>query len=862
VYGTSPTVEILDGLWLGDCLDILPSVPDSSIDSIVCDPPYELSHDGQASASGVFIEFAFPKDSQFKSILAGECMFSNLITEILHLDLVREIPSPTASMPKVSVALNDQVSAREIDVKDAGIGSIVPSGDQTGHDFETKTSEHLGCFSFEFRDSAALLNSLNSAGTGFLSNGVGIGFGVLPSSLPGLLHSCAAVINSDDLVRFINDSLPLFISTSGGAENLAMANFHLGRGCIDELSTIAALSFFAILLRGSTKLVRTSSTAGGLPAKLEARRVRVVSPLTDRALTFDLMVHPRLVQSSGFMGMKWDGSKIAFNVQLWQECLRVLKPGGHLLAFSSSRTYHRMACSIEDAGFEIRDQLMWIYSQGMPKTSDLGKVLAKKGHPEAEQWKGWSSSLKPAHEPIVMARKPLSGSLTENLLEYGSGGLNIGACRIEVQDEAYKRNCSGDRGHEGTRDADERGSTDIRNGGGSASDLGRWPPNVIFEIHYEPVKRLLYKLDDGIREAVKSYYADYRNVRHMQRVVPNLSESLEEGEGAVLLQELLPQGPFASHERREALHVWQESHQSSDRENDNPEEGLRIGASGTKQSEIPGRVDESRLSVSECGGPGGEGKGVCDTDDRQESRGHCRAPIGDGISPGSSIAQGRGCPSQERREIRQSTREFGTAQSIDTLQGTQAPDRGSKGFEDGERVLEVLSCDIPKPWQPYFEDAGFSVVSPHSSAELLDEQSGVLKSGANPTRRHGDVFRNIYSKFQGERSCNPHRGADVGGASRFYYCAKVNATERGDSEHPTMKPIALMRYLVRLVTPKGGVVLDPFLGSGTTAIACGHEGMRCIGIEREEPYFELAKRRVAAEKPTMALDDSIFDTLG
>ena len=165
----------------------------------------------------------------------------------------------------------------------------------------------------------------------------------------------------------------------------------------------------------------------------------------------------------GFMGKSWDSTGIAFNVEVWAEALRVLKPGGHLLAFSGSRTYHRMAVAIEDAGFQIRDQIMWIYGSGFPKSLDVSKAIDKaagsKGEdrvvaeagvsgshenptkailnkgtpvqPEAQQWQGWGTALKPAHEPIVLARKPLIGTVAANVLEWGTGGLNIDGSRVE-----------------------------------------------------------------------------------------------------------------------------------------------------------------------------------------------------------------------------------------------------------------------------------------------------------------------------------------------------------------------------------------------------------------------------------------------
>jgi DNA modification methylase len=126
----------------------------------------------------------------------------------------------------------------------------------------------------------------------------------------------------------------------------------------------------------------------------------------------------------GFMGKAWDASGIAYNIELWRECLRVLKPGGHLLAFGGTRTYHRMAVAIEDAGFEIRDSIQWVYGSGFPKSLDVSKAIGK-------QWQGWGTALKPAHEPIVVARKALCGTVAANVLEHGTGAINIDGCRVE-----------------------------------------------------------------------------------------------------------------------------------------------------------------------------------------------------------------------------------------------------------------------------------------------------------------------------------------------------------------------------------------------------------------------------------------------
>lgn len=365
------------------------------------------------------------------------------------------------------------------------------------------------------------------------------------------------------------------------------------------------------------------------------------------------------------------------------EALRVLKPGGHLLAFGGTRTYHRLACAVEDAGFEIRDTICWLYGSGFPKSLDVSKAIdkaagaerdvvglrtygegqiygggaaaggsgggimgepAERGPsvqtapatPEAERWQGWGTALKPAHEPVVVARKPLAGTVARNVQEYGTGALNIDGCRVGTDDLSaeYDRADFAAMGYGGAKE----GHVVERPG-----KLGRWPANVAL---------------------------------------------------------------------------------------------------------------------------------------------------------------------------------------------------------DGE------------------------------AAAMLDEQSGTLQSGANPTRRGSDRSRTAYGDFEGQRECEPARGADSGGASRFFYCAKASRAERNAgldgfekkpirwssgeqspgtfqadgtekaarNAHPTVKPIVLMRWLVRLVTPPGGTVLDP--GSGTTGIAAVLEGFDFVGVEREPEYVEIARARI------------------
>lgn len=169
----------------------------------------------------------------------------------------------------------------------------------------------------------------------------------------------------------------------------------------------------------------------------------------------------------GFMGKSWDDSGIAFQKETWRKCFTVLKDGGYLLAFGGTRTFHRIACAIEDAGFEIRDTIMWLYGSGFPKSLNLGLAIDKKNGVDnrtgkmlkggnmlgimnddswqpkefieerkaQNEWAGWGTCLKPAYEPIIVARKPFVGSLVDNVLKNGVGGLNIDECRIDYNGE-------------------------------------------------------------------------------------------------------------------------------------------------------------------------------------------------------------------------------------------------------------------------------------------------------------------------------------------------------------------------------------------------------------------------------------------
>lgn len=186
-----------------------------------------------------------------------------------------------------------------------------------------------------------------------------------------------------------------------------------------------------------------------------------------------------------FMNKDWDNSGIAFQKETWEKCLQALKHGGYLLAFGGSRTFHRIACAIEDAGFEIRDTIMWLYGSGFPKSMNLGLAIDRRNDSVGDanlckstnEWGSWGTSLKPAYEPVIVARKPCDGSTIDNVLKYGVGGLNIDECRIDHDEQTKYTNRQPKNG--AVFNTDTSGYDNSKNHVASADPDGRFPSNVI-----------------------------------------------------------------------------------------------------------------------------------------------------------------------------------------------------------------------------------------------------------------------------------------------------------------------------------------------------------------------------------------------
>lgn len=335
----------------------------------------------------------------------------------------------------------------------------------------------------------------------------------------------------------------------------------------------------------------------------------------------------------GFMGKTWDS--FVPGPSVWKEVFRVLKPGGHLLAFFGTRTYDLGTLAIRLAGFEIRDQIDWVYGSGFPKSLDISKAT------DDEQWQGWGTALKPAHEPICVARKPLAGTVAENILQFGTGGMNIDDCRIHGYDAL-----AGRKRHGGG--IAENHSSFVLPDSKNESPAGRWPANFIH---------------DGSDEVVNLFPA---------------------------------------------------------------KAGAAAPVKGTEQSEVTNGI-------------------------------------------------------------------YGKFN--DRVPGQFYSDTGS--------AARFFYC---------------------AKASKSDRDEGVMLAmvtGAEMTGREPDT----------DGLNSPRAGA--------------GRTSGARNNHPTVKPTALMQWLVRLVTPPGGKVLDPFTGSGSTGKACTIEGFEFIGFEMDPHYCEIAKQRIA-----------------
>lgn len=455
--------------------------------------------------------------------------------------------------------------------------------------------------------------------------------------------------------------------------------------------------------------------------------------------------------SRGFMGKAWDGSGIEYDIEFWKEVYRVLKPGGHVLAMSSTRTYHRVATAIEDAGFEIRDTLTWLTGQGFPKSLDISKQIDKVlKHDSESSAKYVLRSLREAYLPKTVHTTEEQGEILQSLLQEQSLLPPVGDSIPDVwRKESSMEGWSDIQVSEGELQkckVCKMSSVVFRNG------EERWLCNgTPFDYGTESWKNFNAERSCTSYRPQSIEQQDRKsNVISRQQIAQNFR-----GYGTALKPACeficLARKPIS--EKNIALNV------------------LKWGTGGIN-------IDDSRIELN------GE------------------------IIPINVLESWSGFGEEDRPAY--------------------TPTTNTKGRFPANVILD--------------EEAG----------EILDEQSGILKSGSmkkeyNVGSAGEDGFmvnHGIYNKYKA-RPYQKETLGSIGGASRFFYCAKASPKERKEyNTHATVKPIALMEYLIKLITPANGIVLEPFMGSGTTILACKRLGYSVVGIELEKDSFDISVKRL------------------
>jgi DNA modification methylase len=503
-----------------------------------------------------------------------------------------------------------------------------------------------------------------------------------------------------------------------------------------------------------------------------------------------------------FMGKKWDYDVPATDV--WAECLRVLKPGGHLLAFAGTRTQHRMCVRIEDAGFEIRDMIAWVYGSGFPKSHNL------KG-----EWSGWGTALKPSWESVTWATKPTSEQSERATIVSNLSRLEARLWLLLSVSAAAKSSRSNQSEYDaacGTAQWDADAITNLRAALCDQMDTSQFESATTTALNIVSSWNRILAESWGrestfITETESSTTTDLRTLKFsLSQITPESIVAACSRPGGFDANASLAERHFsASVALLRSIHTLSATGRAMSR---GAENSLDAGVSPSldpcimARKPLTGTVAEN---VQEWG------TGAINVDG-------CRVGTSGETfrAPQSDPAKRNGAVGKDIGITRSSVTDFQAAQRA-SIERTATLGRWPANLiHDGSE--EVVK--------------GFPQTTKGTASGYNWQESG----NDNPTH----FIKNIKSGV--------HFG-DSGSASRFFYCAKASKADRNsggvNSNHPTVKPTDLMRYLCRLVTPPGGTVLDPFTGSGSTGKAAILEGFNFIGIERESEYVEIAKARIA-----------------
>jgi len=527
------------------------------------------------------------------------------------------------------------------------------------------------------------------------------------------------------------------------------------------------------------------------------------------------------------------------------------------------------------------------YGEGV-QTKTIGKPQTKL----AKLWDGYGTGLKPSWEPILVCMKPVDGNFAKNAEKWGVAGLNIDGGRIESK--------QGERFGGGGLNSPLRGfmaktNKTYQKGMGFRDDTaqGRWPANVILDEEFIPILYLTNKAEIGIIQAIKEYYYDYKLPNVPKRVsdIPKQNKSNQ-----ILQQEMLLGMAKQKHKRQDSSKVRKKASSKINKKNEqNTEEKSKIRQ---RQSDLQRHICVEGISLHQSPRVKSDRIGNGSEDDQKECNNRTSSKNGNKIR--KTIKEKRNRSSQKRNQRRQQNNKFGNNKQYKSHSKTSQTNKKTNETSQRERRLEILACDIPKKWLKYFEPTGRGIYNPNCSAKMLDKQSGELSSGKMQSVAKGGNF-NTYSKQYQREVFNP---SSSGGASRFFYVAKASRGERnagcGKMEkevghnrfdkcgncggyifqnpnrksackcespirqrnkikgnfHPTVKPLQLMQYLCMLLKMpnKGQIILDPFVGSGTTCVACKEFGINYIGIEKDKGYCEIARARLKNVTPNLFED--------
>jgi len=527
--------------------------------------------------------------------------------------------------------------------------------------------------------------------------------------------------------------------------------------------------------------------------------------------------------SAGFMGKQWDTGDTAFDPAFWTEVLRVMKPGAHLIAFGGTRTYHRLVCAIEDAGFEIRDSISWNFGSGFPKSHNVVKRLKESGL------------------ACCCAQTTVSAHFvrSENLHDLQRGldahdALSSGA-QQDMRASVFCQGISGSaKAEKGALDSvrDMR-CTSSSSAESAAADAG-------------DVLRLLMPLKDVCR-ADSAICRQHEGAETGTAIRPEESSVEGWSDAQTAARELQGRALRESTGVGEADGARGRLHHGASA-SDGADVRLLADADGGGQSHRPQSGEQSSEQSGtlpdERGPQAWGGWPVCG--------GCCKPVVPEGL--GSALKPAMELAVLARKPligtIAANVLAHGTgALNIDACRvDAEARETIPSGF-DRLNAANAAHGYRPGAYQKGAPPAPDSSLGRWPANVIHDGSEEVLAGFPEP---HGAGAEG-YDKERGEYDASSYhisgsrmfRIGDTGSAARFFYTAKADAEDRLGSRHPTVKPVDLMAYLIKLVTPPGGTVLDPFAGSGTTGMACMREGFKAILIEREAEYVTDIKRRIA-----------------